>query len=52
MEEYSSMCHRWMIFMDENVDKNDNGWTFSWTFATFFVLQKIKQKKQDTRNLC
>jgi hypothetical protein len=26
--------------------KNDNAWTFSWTFATSFVLLKTKQKKQ------
>jgi hypothetical protein len=24
MEKYSSMCHGWMILMDENADKNDN----------------------------
>jgi hypothetical protein len=36
-----------------NMDlKNDNGWMFSWTFTTSFVLQKTKQKKHDTRNLC
>ncbi len=45
VEEYSSMCHRLMIFMDENGDENDNGWTFSWTFATSFILQKNEPKK-------
>jgi hypothetical protein len=28
VEECYATCHGWMIFMDENVDKNDNGWTF------------------------
>jgi hypothetical protein len=29
--------------MDENVDKNDNGWTFSWTFATRYIPNKIQK---------
>jgi hypothetical protein len=37
------MCHGWMIFMDENVYENDNGWTFSWTFATRYIPNKIQE---------
>ncbi len=31
--------------MDESGDENDNGWTFSWTFTTSFILQKKRYKK-------
>ncbi len=30
MEKYSSMCHRWMIFMDENGDEK-------WQWMNFFM---------------
>jgi hypothetical protein len=37
MDEWYLGMNMWM--------KNDNGWTFSWTFVTSFVLWKIEQKK-------
>ncbi len=45
MEEYSSTCHGWMIYMDENWDEKWQWMNFPWTFATSFDLRKIEQKK-------
>jgi hypothetical protein len=36
--------HGWMIFMDENENENENGWTFSRMLAKK-ISQKPKQKK-------
>jgi hypothetical protein len=41
VEEYFATCHEWMKFMDENVDENDNGWTFSWTFVIRYIPKNI-----------
>jgi hypothetical protein len=44
MEKYFAMCHGWMRFMDENMDANDNGWVFSWTFTIGYIPNKIQKK--------
>jgi hypothetical protein len=40
----SQVMDKWYLWMKMWV-RNENGWTFSITFATSFVLQKLEQKK-------
>ncbi len=42
--------HGWIIFMDENVCDNENGWTFSWTLATSVFWQKLNKRNNIGRN--